>query len=98
MLKMDREKYKIIIHYIANEYNARLGKTQLYKSLFYIDKDYATEKKQTFTGDVYIKNNYGPTPKVIESILLEMKAQNLISFVKRKSEDGHDKQFFDCSN
>ncbi len=81
---LDKEKYKCIIMYIAS-LKGNIGKTQLSKILFFIDIEYYKEHKKTMTSDIYIKNNYGPTPKNVKTILEEMQNERSITFIETKS-------------
>ena len=77
------KKYKAIIKYIAHEYHA-IGKTQLYKILFFLDRESYKVHKETFTGDTYIKGQYGPTPKKIPRMLDELVRAGSIIFVNKR--------------
>ncbi len=90
-MSLDKSKYKMIIRYIAKRYIGKVGKTQLYKILFFIDKEYSKKHKKTLTGDVYVKNNYGPTPKMIQTILDELIQEDFIIITKERTPEGHEK-------
>ncbi len=77
------KKYKMIIKYIAYHYHD-IGKTQLNKILFFIDREYYIKTQETMTGDTYIKNFYGPTPKCIMKILDNLKSEGYITFIEKR--------------
>lgn len=78
---IEREKYKQAILYLLNSpaNNAMLGKVKLFKLLYYIDFDHYQVFNTPITGDVYYKRPYGPVGANAERILLEMRAEELIS-------------------
>ena len=81
--ELNIEKYKMMIKYIAYHYTS-IGKTQLNKILFFIDRDYYTKHKETMTSDSYVKNRYGPTPKNITDILDQLRSDGYITFLEKQ--------------
>ena len=79
-------KYRAIIKYIAAKY-ADIGKTQLYKIIFFLDVAYYKMHKKTLTGDTYIKGKFGPTPSKISEILTKLERCGSIKFVMKRQID-----------
>ena len=90
-MELDEAKYKMIIRYLTRRYIGQIGKTQLYKILFFVDMDHSKTHKKTLTGDTYIKNTYGPTPKAVETVLNELKEDGYITVMKQDTPDGREK-------
>ena len=88
---LEEAKYKMIIRYLTRRYIGQIGKTQLYKILFFVDMDHSKTHKKTLTGDTYIKNTYGPTPKAVETVLNELKEDGYITVMKQDTPDGREK-------
>ena len=70
MDKMDLEKYRQAILYFLHEcHNEHLGKTKLFKLLYYLDFDHFQFAGSSVTGDTYIKMQHGPFPVAGEGML-----------------------------
>lgn len=67
-------KFKEVLMYILSKIGAKhnVGETVIYKVLYYIDFDYYFNKKKKLIGAVYIKNNFGPTPRDFKKIVDKM--------------------------
>jgi transcriptional regulator with XRE-family HTH domain len=70
----NKEKFKEILLYILNKVGGQpnIGKTVIYKLLYFIDFDYYETYGEQMIGATYIKNTYGPTPRQFLSIVDEM--------------------------
>ena len=64
-IKFDQEKLKATLGYVISQVGAlpNIGKTVIYKLLYFIDFDYYENNWQSITGLTYIHNHFGPTPE-----------------------------------
>lgn len=76
----DKEKFKQLILYIIASCGARpnVGKTVLYKMLYFCDFDCYELYEEPLTGANYRKIAYGPAPCEFERAVSEMKSKNEI--------------------
>jgi uncharacterized phage-associated protein len=77
--KLDREKLKqaaLLFIHIAN--NGMLGKTKLFKLLYYADFDHFERTGVPITGETYIRLDYGPFPEHGELILTQLEDEEAI--------------------
>lgn len=60
----DKEKFKATIHYIINKcgFKDNLGRTVLYKLLYFSDFDFYELYEKSLTGERYIRKPKGPVP------------------------------------
>ena len=67
-------KFKEVLLYILEKVGSKhnVGKTVLYKLLYFIDFDYYELYEEQLIGAKYIKNTYGPTPVNFQKIINEM--------------------------
>lgn len=76
----NKEKFKEVLLYILNKVGAKanVGKTVIYKLLYFIDFDFYELFEEQLMGLKYIKNKYGPTPLGFDNLIEEMeKAKEL---------------------
>ena len=61
------EKYKHFVHHIIEESSNpdMLGAIRLNKALWFSDIVSYLDCGESITGEIYVKNHYGPTPKNI---------------------------------
>lgn len=74
----NKEKFKQILLYIVEKCGSKInvGKTVIYKLLYFIDFDYYELNEEYLTGEIYRKIEHGPAPchfEEIEKELLESK-------------------------
>ena len=79
-------KFKEVLLYILNKIGAKpnVGRTVIYKLLYFIDFDYYELFEEQLMGLKYIKNNYGPTPVDFAKIIEEMEANDELEIVKSR--------------
>lgn len=67
-------KFKEVFLYILNKVGAKpnVGKTVLFKLLYFIDFDYYELYEEQLMGLEYIKNKYGPTPVDFDKLCQQM--------------------------
>lgn len=74
------EKYTELLIYIINYVGARmLGKTKLYKILFFVDWESIKRYGTSITNDKYFKYPMGPVPENAWSLISTLKRDNTIS-------------------
>lgn len=85
------DKFKQVFLYVLKKVGAKpnVGRTVLYKLLYFIDFDYYELYEEQLMGLKYIKNNYGPTPIDFEKIIKNMENEGVLDIVKTKYFD-HD--------
>ncbi|MDR1835271.1 MAG: DUF4065 domain-containing protein [Fusobacteriaceae bacterium] len=80
------EKFKETLLYILGKVGAKpnVGKTVIYKLLYFIDFDYYELYEEQLIGAKYIKNTYGPTPVDFAKITGKMQEDNEIEEIRTK--------------
>lgn len=60
----DKEKFKVAIHYIISKcgFKENVGRTVLYKLLYFSDFDFYELYERSLTGERYIRKPHGPIP------------------------------------
>jgi len=81
----NKEKFKQVLHYIISKTGCfpNVGKTVLFKMLYFSDFDYYEINEEPITGEVYIKLPQGPAPKHFNEILEELKSEKKVKEFKR---------------
>ena len=79
-----KEELKELIWYIASNHPKKLMQTKLWKLCFFSEADFFERFNERLTKNVYIKNNYGPTPdwKIAEKALEELLAEKALVIVE----------------
>ena len=73
------EKYEnAILYFIQNCNGVTLGKTKLNKLLYYLDFVFYRDNKKTITRDFYIREQFGPIPSDVNSVLNKMREKDII--------------------
>ena len=85
-ISFDREKFKQVLHYIISKVGTRdnVGKTVLYKMLYFSDFDYYELRNKSITGENYFKLPNGPAPSHFEKNVEELKKKEKIKEIKGK--------------
>lgn len=80
------EKFHQILLYILKKVGGKpnVGMTAIYKFLYFIDFDYYEKYEEQLMGLDYIKNHFGPTPLLFESIIKKMIEKGEVEPVKSK--------------
>lgn len=70
----DASKFKELVLYISykNRDNQRFGSTLLNKMLYYCDFEWFANTGRSITKDVYIRREWGPTPKHLVEVREEL--------------------------
>ena len=76
----DIEKFKQVLQYIILKTSStdNVGKTVLYKILYFIDFNYYELFEEKLTGETYLKYPYGPAPRDFDDAISELKGERLI--------------------
>jgi len=79
-MEFDRNKFKALLHYVVWKAGDRhgFGATELYKVLWLSDARAYMLTKQPITGEIYIREKYGPLPRHALGIISELKGDNAI--------------------
>jgi hypothetical protein len=78
-MEFNYEKFKNLVHYIAYAADrSDLGATKLNKSLWYADIMAYLLTGQAITGEIYIKQQYGPVPKHVLQAVEELQVEGKI--------------------
>lgn len=80
------DKFKQTLLYILEKIGGQpnVGQTVLYKLLYFIDFDYYEKYEAQLTGAKYIKNRYGPTPRMFAKIVEGLETEGKIEKIKSK--------------
>ena len=87
-MRFDNFKFKQIVLYIINKINKQeLGNVKLNKILWFSDLEKCKNEAYTITGETYIKQNYGPVAKHLQSILRELEKIDKAITIERETPD-----------
>ncbi|MFA6295172.1 MAG: type II toxin-antitoxin system antitoxin SocA domain-containing protein [Candidatus Paceibacterota bacterium] len=80
------DKFKQVLMYVLSKIGGKpnIGKTVLYKILYFIDFDYYEKFEEQLIGARYIKNTHGPTPVAFEEIVNDLESDGKLETVKSK--------------
>ena len=84
----DVEKFKQFLHYIIYKTDniPNVGKTVLYKIMYFTDFNYYEMFEEKITGETYLKLQYGPPPRDFDTVIDELKDNGLVK--EKKWVDG----------
>ena len=92
MAKINEKKYKNVVLFFAKKVrNGTLGKLKMMKLLYFLDFDFFEKYGKSVTGDIYLRFENGPIPKMAEKILKAMDGKD-IKITKIKVADGYNDQ------
>lgn len=76
----DKEKFKQILHYIIHQcgHLENVGKTVLFKILYFSDFDYYETYEEKMTGELYRKLEHGPAPRHFDEAVRELEDEGKI--------------------
>lgn len=87
VIKEKVETLREVLLYVLDKVGAKpnVGETVLYKLLYFIDFDYYEKTGKSITGLQYIRNDYGPTPTLtFTSVVESMKKAEELEVVETK--------------
>jgi len=81
MVNFEIEKFKEVLHYIIGRcgHQDNVGRTVLYKLLYFSDFDFYELYEESITGETYRKLPIGPVPEHFEMALNELEKEGKIS-------------------
>jgi len=95
MSSFNENKFKEVLHYIIYQCGSldHIGKTVLYKLLYFTDFDYYELFEKHLTGEDYYSLPHGPAPSHFNSTIRKLKEEGLIREV-RVNYHGHTQNKF----
>jgi uncharacterized phage-associated protein len=80
----NQEKFKQVLHFIIHKAATidNVGKTVLYKMIYFSDLDFYELYNTSITGEAYFKLKYGPAPAHFEKTAKELEKKGLIKEIK----------------
>jgi transcriptional regulator with XRE-family HTH domain len=80
------DKFKEVLLYVLNRVGAKpnVGRTVVYKLLYFMDFDYYEQYEEQLIGARYQKNQYGPTPMEFTKIVQRMEQDGDLTEVKNQ--------------
>lgn len=87
--KFNEKKFGQVLHYIISKcgHQPNVGKTVLYKLLYFSDFDYYELHEKPLTGENYKKIKYGPAPIHFDETIQKLKKEKKIKPIKIKYKD-----------
>jgi len=84
MPSFDKNKFKEVLHYIIFKCGNLdyIGKTVLYKLLYFSDFDYYEKFEKYLTGESYYSLPHGPAPLHFDDMVKELKEEGLIKEIR----------------
>lgn len=81
MAKFNMEKFKEVLHYIINNcgHQDNVGKTVLYKLMYFSDFDFYELFETPMTGEIYTKFPRGPGPKHFKNAIIQLENEDKIT-------------------
>jgi uncharacterized phage-associated protein len=77
---LNLEQYRnAILYFVKFCNNDLLGRTKLYKLLYYLDFISHRDTGKSVTGDVYIKQDYGPVPARVDEMITSLREEGKIT-------------------
>lgn len=93
---LNRRKLRALVHYVCHQApRERLGKVKLHKILYYADINAYVRFGEGITGEVYVKQKFGPVSLHLEEVLEELAEDGLV--VLREAEGDNDSAMSDDS-
>ena len=82
----DKGKLKQVLHYVISETSSlsNVGKTLLYKILYFSDFDFYELNEKPLTGEIYFKLPMGPAPSNFDETISELKKEKKVKEVRAK--------------
>lgn len=94
-MTFNKDKFRELLHYIIHECGSKenIGKTTLYKILYFCDFDYYELHETPITGETYLKLEHGPAPEHFAKAIAELRAKKLIK-IEKAVYGGYDQEKF----
>lgn len=83
-MRFEKEKFKQVLLYIVNKTGdiSNVGKTVVYKILYFADFDFYEIFEKSITGEIYQKLPKGPAPIHFAEIARELKAEKKVREIR----------------
>ncbi len=80
----NKEKFKQVLHFIVYKAGAidNVGKTVLYKMMYFSDFDFYELNNLSITGESYVKLPHGPAPTNFDRTVKELEKEGVIAEIK----------------
>jgi len=84
--KFNKNKFRQVLHYIIEKVGSyeNIGKTVIWKILYFSDFDYYEEYEEFLTGEEYHKFPMGPAPSHFSLAISELKKNGCIKVIRGK--------------
>lgn len=81
MSVFNKEKFKTVLHYIISKcgHQDNVGKTVLYKLMYFSDFDFYEIYEEKMTGEDYVKLPRGPGPENFNEVIGELETEGKIT-------------------
>lgn len=78
----ESEKFKQVLHYIIKKYGSleTVGKTVLFKLLYFADFDFYEQFEKKMTGETYLHFELGPVPYHFDEAIKELQDEGKVDF------------------
>ena len=78
------KKFKQVLEYIISKTSClpNVGKTVIWKILYFVDFDFYELYEQNFTGENYFKLEHGPAPKHFDQIIDELIVEGKVKVIE----------------
>ena len=85
-IHFDKEKFKQVLHHIISKVGTldNVGKTVLFKMLYFSDFDYYELNEIPITGEKYVKLAHGPAPFDFNDVISELEDEEKIKKIDTK--------------
>jgi uncharacterized phage-associated protein len=85
-ISFDKEKFKQTLHFVIYKAGAidNVGKTVLYKMMYFSDFDFYELHNTSITGESYVKLPHGPGPRHFDITAQELEKEGVIKEVSSK--------------
>jgi uncharacterized phage-associated protein len=82
---LKKKKFLEVLHYVINRCNSidTVGKTVLFKILYFCDFDYYEKYEQFLTGETYSKLERGPAPRHFNECIKLLKDSKKVKEIKQ---------------
>lgn len=83
--KFDKEKFKSVLHYIINKISNKtnVGKTVLFKILYFADFNFYEKFERLITNETYKKIEFGPAPIDFELVVSELIKESKVELIEK---------------
>lgn len=96
--ELNLPKFKQVLHYIIHNCGCapNVGKTVLWKILYFSDFDYYELFEEHLTGETYLKLPHGPAPGDFDAAIAELIDEGKVECVDSKFGKYDQKRFLSC--